>query len=147
MTHPEPSRRDVLRTGAALAGALSTTAIPAVHAAGSDVIKVGVIGCGGRGTGAAENCAESSTGVQIHALGDLFQDHLNTCRKRLAGALGDKFTVNDDRAFYGFDAYKKVIDSDVDLVILATPPGFRPMMIEYVIEKGKKPLHRKASGR
>jgi len=146
MTHPEPSRRDVLRTGAALAGALSTTAIPAVHAAGSDVIKVGVIGCGGRGTGAAENCAESSTGVQIHALGDLFQDHLNTCRKRLTGALGDKFTVNDDRAFYGFDAYKKVIDSDVDLVILATPPGFRPMMIEYVIEKGKNLFTEKPVG-
>lgn len=146
MTHPEPTRRTVLRTGAALAGALSATAIPAVHAAGSDVIKVGLIGCGGRGTGAAENCAESSTGVQINAMGDLFEDHLNTCRKRLAGALGDKFTVNDDRAFHGFDAYKKVIDSDVDLVILATPPGFRPMMIEYTIEKGKNLFTEKPVG-
>ena len=137
MTDPQASRRDFLRTSATVAGALSATVIPAVHAAGSDTIKVGLVGCGGRGTGAAENCAESTTGVKIHAMADLFPDHLNTCRKRLKGALGDKYDVADDHAFSGFDAYKKVIDSDVDLVILATPPGFRPMMIEYVIEKGK----------
>jgi predicted dehydrogenase len=137
MTDPQASRRDFLRTTATVAGALSATAIPAVHAAGSDTIKVGLVGCGGRGTGAAENCVESSTGVKIHAMADLFPDHLDTCRKRLKGALGDKYDVSDDHAFSGFDAYKKVIDSDVDLVILATPPGFRPMMIEYVIEKGK----------
>lgn len=137
MTNPESTRRNFLRTGAAAASVLSATAIPAVHAAGSDVIKVGLVGCGGRGTGAAENCAESSTGVKIHAMGDLFADHLNSCRGRLGKALGDKFDVTDDRAFTGFDAYKKVVDSGVDMVILATPPGFRPMMIEYVIEKGK----------
>ena len=106
MTNPEPNRRNFLRTGAAAASVLSTAAIPAVHAAGSDIVKVGVVGCGGRGTGAAENCAESSEGVKIHAMGDLFADHLNNSRKRLANALGDRFDVTDDRAFTGFDAYR-----------------------------------------
>jgi len=130
MTDPQSSRRDFLRDTAVVAGALSATAIPSVHAQGSDTIKVGVIGCGGRGTGAAENCADSAPGVKIFAMGDLFPDHLDNSRKRLKSALGDRYDVSDARAFSGFDAYKKVIDSAVDLVILATPPCFRPQMIE-----------------
>jgi len=146
MTDPQTSRRDFLRDTAVVAGALSATAIPSVHAQGSDTIKVGVIGCGGRGTGAAENCADSAPGVKIYAMGDLFPDHLDNSRKRLKSALGDRYDVADTRAFSGFDAYKKVIDSDVDLVILATPPGFRPQMIEYTVEKGKNLFTEKPVG-
>lgn len=146
MTDPQTSRRDFLRDTAVVAGALSATAIPSVHAQGSDTIKVGVIGCGGRGTGAAENCADSAPGVKIYAMGDLFPDHLDNSRKRLKSALGDRYDVADSRAFSGFDAYKKVIDSDVDLVILATPPGFRPQMIEYTVEKGKNLFTEKPVG-
>ncbi|MBI1322569.1 twin-arginine translocation signal domain-containing protein [bacterium] len=146
MTDPQTSRRGFLRDTAVVAGALSATAIPSVHAQGSDTIKVGVIGCGGRGTGAAENCADSAPGVKIYAMGDLFPDHLDNSRKRLKSALGDRYDVADTRAFSGFDAYKKVIDSDVDLVILATPPGFRPQMIEYTVEKGKNLFTEKPVG-
>ncbi len=146
MTDPQSSRRDFLRDSAVVAGALSATAIPSVHAQGSDTIKVGVIGCGGRGTGAAENCADSAKGVKIFAMGDLFPDHLENSRKRLKNALGDRYDVSDARAFSGFDAYKKVIDSDIDLVILATPPGFRPQMIEYTVEKGKNLFTEKPVG-
>ena len=107
------------------------------HAAGSDVIKVG------SGwlrwswdSGAAEQSINSSSNVKLFAMGDLFPDHLNNAKDKLA-RFGDKFDVADDRCFTGFDAYKKVIDSGVDLVILATPPGFRPGHIKAVIDAGK----------
>ena len=134
------SRREFLSTtlaAAAGAGALNLGAIAGTaHAAGSDVIKVGLVGCGGRGTGAAEQSINSSSNVKLHAMGDLFGDHLNSAKEKLA-KFGDKFDVTDDRCFVGFDAYQKVIDAGVDLVILATPPGFRPTHIKAVIDAGK----------
>jgi predicted dehydrogenase len=114
------------------------------HAAGSDSIKVGLIGCGGRGTGAIENLCEAASirkdsNVKVFALGDLFRDHLENTRQTLKsnGKVGERFDVADDRCFVGFDAYQKVIDSGVDMVVLATPPGFRPMMIEAAVKAGK----------
>ncbi len=100
------------------------------HAAGSDTIKVGLIGCGGRGSGAAENICEAagtSYNIKLYAMGDVFEDHLKNCRESLRNNehCKDKFDVADDRCFVGFDAYQKVIDC-CDLVMLATPPGFRP---------------------
>lgn len=146
MTEPTgANRRDFLRTSSvALGGAVASQLglLPTAHAAGSDVIKVGLIGCGGRGTGAAENLCEAAKDdktVKIYALGDLFRDHLENCRNSLKnnGKVSDKFDVAEDRCFTGFDAYQKVIDSGVDLVILASPPGFRPMMIEAAVKAGK----------
>lgn len=135
------SRRDFLKTSAALGGALATqfSFVPMVHAAGSDAVKIGLIGCGGRGTGAAENAAEGSENVKIYALGDLFPDHLSNAREKLSKSdkLSGKFDVSDDRAFSGFDAYQKVVDCGVDMVILATPPGFRPQHIEAAVKAGK----------
>jgi myo-inositol 2-dehydrogenase/D-chiro-inositol 1-dehydrogenase len=107
------------------------------HASGSDTIKVGLIGCGGRGTGAAANCVESSPGVVIYAMGDLFPDRLAGSRDTLKGALKEAYQVPDDRAFTGWDAYKKVLAQPVDMVILATPPGFRPIHLAAAIEAGK----------
>ncbi len=133
------SRRDFLRSSAAVAGGTvlsSLGSVPNAYAAGDDVIKVGLVGCGGRGTGAAEQSINSSTNVKLYAMGDLFPDHLNGCLDKLK-QFGDKVDVADDRKFIGMDAYKKVIDSGVDLVILATPPGFRPGHIKAVIEAGK----------
>jgi predicted dehydrogenase len=104
---------------------------------GTDTIKVGVIGCGGRGTGAANDCVSSSSGVVIHAMGDLFPDRLKGSRDQLKGALKEKYQVTDDRAFTGWDAYKKVLATDCDLVILATPPGFRPSHLKAAIEANK----------
>lgn len=108
------------------------------HAAGSDVIRVGVIGCGGRGTGAANDCC-SSDGVKIVALGDLFKDRLDGCFDNLTKneGLKDKVDLKREKCFVGFDAYKKVIASGVDLVILASPPGFRPTHFQAAIEAGK----------
>jgi len=143
MTEPKanaaPSRREFLSATAAVAGTATLMGAPLVHAAGSQSFKIGLIGCGGRGTGAAANTMAGNEGIVIHALGDLFPDHLQTARNRLKGdknAKG-KFDVADDRCFTGFDAYKKVIDSGVDMVILATPPGFRPMMLESAVKAGK----------
>jgi predicted dehydrogenase len=132
------SRREVIQaaagmTAAALTGALGTNY---AHAAGSERLRVGLIGCGGRGSGAAVDCVSSASGVELVALGDLFSDRLQASRKRLA-ALGPKNKVTDDRCFAGFAAYQKVIQSDVDLVILATPPGFRPLHLAAAVEAGK----------
>lgn len=139
------NRRDFLKTSSvALGGAVAAQLglLSTAHAGGSDTIKVGLVGCGGRGTGAVENLCEAAKddkNVKIHALGDLFRDHLDNTRSSLKsnGKVGDKFDVADDRCFTGFDAYQKVIDSGIDLVILATPPGFRPMMIEAAVKAGK----------
>jgi predicted dehydrogenase len=143
------SRREFLKTSTTTAGAVAALgSVPLVHAAGSDAIKVGLIGCGGRGTGAAENICSADDGVVITSLGDLFPDHLSIARGNLASneVTRNKTDITDDRCFTGFDAYKNVIDSGVDLVILATPPGFRPMMIEYAIAQGKNLFTEKPVG-
>ena len=111
------------------------------HAAGSDTIKVGLVGCGGRGSGAAEDvCKAAGTtyNIKLHAMADAFPDRLTNCRDRLKenDATKDKVDVSDDRCFVGLDAYQKVIDC-CDLVMLATPPGFRPQHIEATIKAGK----------
>ena len=88
------------------------------------VIRAGVIGCGGRGTGAAINFLSAGPNLQIVALGDTFQDRVDSCRAEILKQ--KKQEVPLDKCFVGFDAYQKVIDAGVDLVILATPPFFRP---------------------
>ena len=107
-----------------------------VFASGPDRIRVGLIGCGGRGTGAAGNCVASADGVEIHAMGDLFQNRLDRSLGNLQD-LGDKLKVPKERQFTGFDAFEKVLATDVDMVILATPPAFRPIHLKAAIEAGK----------
>ena len=136
------TRRDFLKSSAAsaaLLGAASLGITQGAWAAGSDVIRVGVIGCGGRGTGAARDAISSSEGVKIVALGDLFQDRLDGSYNNLTGNadLKDKVDIAKERCFVGFDAYQKVINSGVDMVILATPPGFRPIHFQAAIAAGK----------
>ena len=133
------SRRGFLMTSTAATfgmGMLSNA-----HAAGSDTIKVGLIGCGGRGSGAAEDiCKAAGTtyNIKLHAMADAFTERVTNCRDRLKenAATKDKVDVADDRCFGGLDAYQKVIDC-CDLVMLATPPGFRPQHIEATIKAGK----------
>jgi myo-inositol 2-dehydrogenase/D-chiro-inositol 1-dehydrogenase len=100
-----------------------------------NVIKAGLIGCGGRGTGAANNFLDAGPSLQIVALGDLFQDRLDQCRAQLKK--GRDIDIADDKCFTGFDAYQKVLDSGVDLVLLCTPPHFRPAHIEAAVNAGK----------
>jgi predicted dehydrogenase len=116
------------------------------HAAGSDVIRVGLIGCGGRGTGAAEQNVNSAPGMKLVAMGDAFRDHLEHSRGILKNQGPDKVDVPDDRCFVGFDAYEKVLNSGVDLVILATPPGFRPLHLQAAVAAGKNIFTEKPVG-
>ncbi len=135
------SRRTFLGTTAAAAAAL---AMPGrLFAQGSDTIRIGLIGCGGRGTGAASDALRASAGVELVALGDLMPDRLAQCRDELAKVAAEnadfaaKYKVTDERCFTGFDAYEKVLASDVHLVILATPPGFRPQHLAAAVAAGK----------
>ncbi|TDO02806.1 Gfo/Idh/MocA family oxidoreductase [Sunxiuqinia elliptica] len=98
-------------------------------------IKAGVIGCGGRGSGAALDFLNAGPNLVIHALGDVFQDRIDDCRKKLKDQANHE--VPDENIFLGFDAFEKVIDSGVDLVILATPPHFRPQHFEAAVQARK----------
>ena len=97
-------------------------------------LKVGLIGCGGRGSGAIINLLDAADNIKVTALGDVFEDRLNDVRNRLINERGQE--VPQENCFIGFDAYKQVIDSGVDMVILTTPPVFRPEMFKYATEKG-----------
>ncbi|HVG39745.1 MAG TPA: Gfo/Idh/MocA family oxidoreductase [Pyrinomonadaceae bacterium] len=146
------SRRDFLKTSTAVvaAAAATTTAtslaartniLPGAYAAGSDAIRVGLIGCGGRGTGAAQNALNAAPGVKLVAMADVFKDRLDESRRSLqeqSELPSDKFELTDDRCFSGLDAFEKVLAlQDVNYVILATPPGFRPQHIKAAIAAGK----------
>lgn len=97
-------------------------------------LKAGLIGCGGRGTGAAVNFRDAGNGLTVTMLADIFPDKMAQCRKTLKEY---DIEVPDENCFLGFDAYKKVIDSDVDVVLLCTPPVFRAREFAYAVEKGK----------
>ena len=138
------TRREFVKAGTA-AAAIGVAEIPMAYAGGQEpTLSVGLVGCGGRGTGAAGNCLESSQNVRLVAMGDMFRHRLEQSQKQLRRR--DGYKVDPDRSFIGFDAYKKVIDSGIDMVILTTPPGFRPMMFEYAIEKGKHVFFEKPVG-
>jgi predicted dehydrogenase len=124
-------------SAATVVGGTLLSGVPAVHAAGSDVIRVGLIGCGGRGTGAAEQACNAGEDVRLVALADMFQDRLKEKRAYFKDNLGEKYLVKDENCYVGFDAYQKLIDSDVDVVLLASPPHFRPAHLSYAVEKGK----------
>jgi predicted dehydrogenase len=133
---PPVTRRDFIKSSTAALAAAPLAVATSAHAAGSDAVRVGLIGCGGRGTGAAHNALEASAQVRIVALGDVFADRLEACRVRL-GATGERGTVDEQRCHVGFDAFRGVIADDVDMVILATPPHFRPAHFTAAVEAGK----------
>ncbi len=150
-----PSRRDFLRSTSSAAAL--TLAAPAIlvreraFAANSDTLKVGLVGCGGRGSGAAGNALAADPNLVITAIGDIFPEPIPRAIAGLKEQYGDRVQLPPDRQFVGLDAFKKVIDTDVDVVLLATPPGFRPMQLRYAVEKGKhvfceKPMATDAPG-
>jgi myo-inositol 2-dehydrogenase/D-chiro-inositol 1-dehydrogenase len=131
------NRRDALRTAGA-AGALLTGGMRAVHGQGesTDLIRVGVIGAGGRGSGALKQALSvSGSNVKVTAVADAFRDRIDGALKAVKD-MGDKVDVPEDRRFDGLDGWKKVLDH-CDLVILATPPGFRPYHFQAAIDAGK----------
>ncbi|MHC4265612.1 MAG: Gfo/Idh/MocA family oxidoreductase [Planctomycetota bacterium] len=131
------TRRDFVKASAAIGAVAILPSREKLFAQGSDKLRVGVIGCGGRGTGAAMDCVNSSPNVEIVAMADLFKDRLDSSLAELSRNVDDKVSVTNDTSFTGFGAYEKVIACDVDMVILACPPHFRPKHLAAAIEAGK----------
>ena len=135
-------RRTFLKTSIPAAGALtfSTLGVTRVLGAaqGSDRIRVGIIGTGGRGTGAGKNCIESSPGVSITAVADLLPEQAAKAAKQIQ--------VAPDRVFSGLEAYQKLVKTDVDMVILAAPPGFRPIAASRPRSRRASSVYGEASG-
>jgi myo-inositol 2-dehydrogenase / D-chiro-inositol 1-dehydrogenase len=137
------SRREFLKSstaaivGGALVGSLSMA--KSAHAAGDDEIKIALIGCGGRGSGAAKQALSTKGKVRLIAMADVFKDRLDGSFRELSSdeALRARMDVPDDRKFVGFDAYQKALDAGPDLVILSTPPGFRPIHFEAAVKANK----------
>jgi len=162
MSDPSPttqprntSRRQFIQaTSAAVAGGALASSLDisrAAYAGGDDQIKIALIGCGGRGGGATTQALSTKGNVKLVALADVFRDNLENKRKGFKTQFPDRVDVPDERCFVGFDAYQKLIDSDIDLVIIATPPGFRPIHFEAAVKAGKhifmeKPLAVDAAG-
>jgi len=132
------SRRDFLKTSAAVGAAASGLSLArSVHADGSDVRKVGLIGCGGRGTGAAANALTADPNTKLVAMGAAFADRIESSVANLKKQFGDRIDVPAERCFAGFDAYQKVLDSGIDVVCLAETPHFRPKHLKAAIAANK----------
>jgi len=129
------SRRGFLQASAATA-VTSAILAPSVHAAGSDLLKIALVGCGGRGTGAAINALGADKNVKLVAVADVFEDRAKEGLETVRAAFPDKVEVKPENIFSGFDGYKAAIDA-ADVVVMAAPPGFRPMHFAYAVEKGK----------
>ncbi|MDG1855578.1 MAG: Gfo/Idh/MocA family oxidoreductase [Verrucomicrobiota bacterium] len=149
------TRRQFIKSSSAAVAAgvaLPSFSIPQkTFAANDETIRVGLIGCGGRGTGAASQAMKADSNVMLTAMGDMYPDRLDVSHNALKKAAEEKIQVTPENKFTGFDAYKKVLESGVDLVILATPPGFRPMHLRAAVDAGKhifceKPMATDAPG-
>lgn len=147
------SRRDFLKTSALVTGGMLAPSflVPGAYAAPANELKLAVIGCGGRGTGAVFQAFETGHPIKLVAMADAFQDRLDNSFKAISGKYGaDKVAVTPDKMFVGFDGYKQAI-AEADVVILAAPPGFRPSHFEEAVKQGKqifmeKPVATDAAG-
>jgi myo-inositol 2-dehydrogenase / D-chiro-inositol 1-dehydrogenase len=153
---PGANRRDFLKTGTAagVTGALlaNFSGVSGVYAGGDETLRVGLVGCGGRGTGAANQALRADPNTKLVAVGDTFPESIERCLRSLKAQepIADRVVVDEDHQFVGLDAYRYVVDS-CDVVILASPPGFRPEHLEYATQKGKhvfteKPMATDAPG-
>ncbi|MCU0978927.1 MAG: Gfo/Idh/MocA family oxidoreductase [Pirellulaceae bacterium] len=135
------SRRDFLKGSTAVAASVAVASQVGIartaHAAGSDVIKAALIGCGGRGNGAIEDSMNADPGIRVIAVADAFEDRVQGTARRLREKRADRVDLPDDRVFSGLDAFEKAIAAGADLIITATPPGFRPMVYAAAIAAGK----------
>jgi predicted dehydrogenase len=139
------SRRNFLKASLAAGASTLVAGTGMVFASGSDKIRVGLIGCGGRGTGAGIiHCAQGAPGIELVAIGDIFQDHVSSAPEEIKTNLQKRnlpvdqiYKVTPETTYVGLDAYQKVIDSGVDMVILTTPPNFRPEHLRAAVDAGK----------
>jgi len=149
------NRRHFIKTSstAAVVGAVAPFVLAprGRGASPGDTLKVGLVGCGGRGSGAAAQALAADNSVALTAVGDVFSNQITNSLRSLTEQAGDKVAVKPEHRFTGLDAYQKVIDSGVDVVILATPPGFRPQHLKAAVDAGKhifceKPMATDAPG-
>src|SRR5664280_1235840 len=127
------SRREFLKASALVGSVLAAPGIlpgPLFAKENTDTLRVGLIGCGGRGSGAASQALTADKNVVLTALGDAFDDPLQRSLASLQKDFPERVKVTPDKCFVGLDAYQKVIDSGVDVVLLASPPGFRPVHLK-----------------
>lgn len=139
MTQPkDPSRRIFMKSSAAVGGALALGGgFSTAYAQAGDEIKVALVGCGGRGTGAVAQMFRTKGNVKLVAVADALEEKANGAVNSLTKQGKDKVRVDKNTTFFGLDAYKKAIDSDCDVVVIATPPGFKPQQFEYAVNAGK----------
>ncbi len=158
MSSESPNRRQFVKTASiaaagatTFAGSLQQAVARAAHNSVDETLRIGLIGCGGRGKGAAINATHADPNVKITALADAFSDRIDSCREQLNVEIGDYMDVDDDHCFTGFDCHVPLIDSDVDVVLLCSPPYFRPAQMEAAAAAGKhifceKPIATDAPG-
>jgi predicted dehydrogenase len=144
MSNRFPSRRAFLKASAAAMAATMPIARSA-HAAGSDVLRVGLVGCGGRGTGAAVNAMNADPQAKLVALADVFPEAITPCLGQLVKAKGAQVAVPADHRFSGWDAYRRLIEC-VDVVLLATPSHFHPIHLKAAVEAGRHVFVEKPHG-
>lgn len=135
------TRRHFIKTSAAATAGFSAALLGSgdfAWAGGTDSLRIGLVGCGGRGKGAARDAVVAADGVEVVALADVFPDRVESARVDLKNEIGTKLRVDDDRVYVGFDAYQHLIDDPlVNYVLLAAPGGFRPLHLEKAVEAGK----------
>lgn len=150
LCHPQlTTRRDFLRTSAILAGTATLGRLTLerhAHAAGSDVIRIGLIGCGGRGTEAANNAMNAGRDIRLVAMADIFQERLDASRAQLRRVKPDQVDVKDELCFVGFDGYEKLLASGVDTVLITPCSHFIPGMLKAAVDAGKHVFCEKPHG-
>ena len=149
MNKKKLTRRDFIKSTTVASVAASVIPTAAIHAAGSDILKVGIIGCGGRGTGAVTQAIAPKAPTKLWAMADVFRDELDACYNILAngakgrydredtGSLLDRMDVPEKRKFSGFNAYKQLLETEIDYGILSCPPHFRPRHFEAQVQADK----------
>src|SRR5512144_2798618 len=134
------SRREFLVNSGLFAGAsVAAATLPigrSAYAAGSDAVKIGLVGCGGRGSGAAANALSMAPNATLVAMADAFPDRLESSLKTLQRKNSAQVSVHPDRCFTGFDGCRKLLESGVQVALLAEPPHFRPAHLEACVEAG-----------
>ena len=138
--HDQTDRRTFLKASSAsiMGGALAAGSIGRfAHAAGNDEIKVALVGCGGRGTGAVAQIFNTKGNTKLVAVADAFHSKATNALTQLSNHAADKVAVPEENIFLGLDAYRHAIETDCDLVVIATPPGFKPQQFEHAVNNGK----------
>ena len=139
----QSSRREFIKksvAGTVAAGTIATPGLSLARSAnvgGSDTIRIGLVGCGGRGTQASQQAMNTEGNVELVAVADAFDARAKQCVKNVKGTHGDKVKIKDENIFVGLDAYEKLLATDIEMVLLVTPPGFRPLHFEAAINAGK----------